>query len=313
MTSAPGASNGRRPRPGLRRLVVAVAGSLLKLCGRLRVASNVPRETLGGERPVVVPLRRRADLLYAFEATIGAAGRRDVALDTGSNLLLLRGETADALRFDRDATCRIYLQGSDASAWRFVRRGRVPSLRLHGDGAAAEFRDVEAVSPETWAFSDLAGGTLFAHGLLTLDLPGERLMFERGELPPPDGATIFACSDVKGVLAAEVSVSGESFFATIDTGFVGGLAAPRALAARLPKRLRAEPIVFETAHGPRISAVGVLEATLAWGAFRLTDVPLVVQEGAPLLGLAVLRRFVITFDHRNRRLRLATPPAPAAS
>jgi hypothetical protein len=271
---------------------------------------SVPERTEIEGGVVEAPLRKGSDGLYAVELGFADGVRRRAVVDSGSGLLLLRAEDADALGLDDRGS--ILLHGSDRSALTTMRSGVLGEVRLDGDAGAARFFDVEAFSLEGTALPILVGATLFDAGLLTLDFARERLRFEPGELPEADGATILDYEDVGGVPAIDVVVGDVRLRAVVDSGFNGGLGVSESDAAGLRAVLSAKPAEFFSVHGTKSNRFGRLVDPLRFGAHTVGNASLTVGLNDTLLGLQVLRRFVVTFDRRNQRVRFALPPENAS-
>lgn len=303
MTHRPSNLALRRARAAV--LALLVSAGLGAGCTQVSVPERTEIE--GGV--VEAPLRKGADGLYAVELAFPDGVRRRAVVDSGSGLLLLRAADADALGIDKSGSTML-LHGSDRSALTTMRSGVLGEVRLDGAAGAARFFDVEAFSFESSYLPNLVGATLFDAGLLTLDFARERLRFEPGELPEADGATILDYEDVGGVPAIEVAVGDVRLRAVVDSGFNGGLGVTEHDAAGLRAVLSAKPAEFFSVHGTKSNRFGRLVEPLRFGAHTVGNASLTVGLNDTLLGLQVLRRFVVTFDRRNRRVRFA--PAPEA-
>jgi hypothetical protein len=149
---------------------------------------------------------------------------------------------------------------------------------------------------------------LFAEYLVTLDFPRGVLRIASGELPPPDGREVFAFDGQRRIAQIPIRVAGTEVAADIDTGAMGGLTLPASLAGTL--RLAAPPVPVGSAmtvSGPIELSGAALQGDVSIGRYLLTQpwaefTPAFAHAN---VGIDVLSRFALTFDQKNRRLRLA--------
>lgn len=178
---------------------------------------------------------------------------------------------------------------------------RLPSLRL----GTRELRDVEAlVDPflDRVHHDGVLGTPAYDRVLLTLDYPASQIRVEEGSLKSG-----FACApDFPDRCAVPITLAGEPRLAIIDTAAKRPLLVPRDVA----KTLRLHSRESGVAAGPQTGTVAVEDATLDGDvviAGHRVPAPAITIHDRPriLIGSGLLRRFVVTFDLRNRKVRFA--------
>jgi CubicO group peptidase (beta-lactamase class C family) len=189
---------------------------------------------------------------------------------------------------------------------------RIDSIELGGarfSGLTAAVRDYRSLGrPET--VDGILGFAFFSDCLLTLDYPGARVRLSHGALPVAEGREVLDFRSPRGVPSVTLRVAGQEMEADVDAGSQGGLALPETLAATLPLagplevvgRARTTSNTFEIKAAPLAGDVQIGGLTLSRP--RLEFQPLFPQAN---IGSRVLRDLVVTFDLRNRRLRLRRP------
>jgi hypothetical protein len=179
-----------------------------------------------------------------------------------------------------------------------------------------EFRHVPALSREynrsakLPPIAGILGYNLFDGYLLTLDFIAKRVRLERGALPPADGKTVLDYEAPYDTPIVEMTMAGLRLVADIDSGDIG-ISFPQALVQALPHL--GEPRVVGTgrtiSNEFQVSEVK-LRGNLRIGEHELTD-PVVrfneIHDNINL-GAAFLGGYVVTFDQKNRRVRIVGRP-----
>ncbi len=154
----------------------------------------------------------------------------------------------------------------------------------------------------------IIGYHCFRELLLTLDFPNQQLILQRGALPGPDGQDVFELSPGKAVPELVVSVGQTKVELLIDSGSTGCVT----LAEPIAKTLSFHATPFE---GRSTVASGVvsnhrarLKGKLDFGRHVVIDpiiswIPKV--EGRGLLGMGILKHFVVTFDQASGLVRFS--------
>ena len=156
----------------------------------------------------------------------------------------------------------------------------------------------------------------FEKFLLTLDPVAGEMSLARGNLPRPDGQTVFSTRGRDERPWLKVSIAGNKETLLVDSGAAGtGISINKI--ERFP--LQGEPRVFSSSV--RLSRIEKHSAARLDGAVTLAGLTFeepVIEDvpGTQLLGGEMLQYFVMTLDQRKRRLSLRptrsepVPPAP---
>ena len=176
-----------------------------------------------------------------------------------------------------------------------------------------EFRNVKALSrdynrsPKLPAIAGILGYNLFADHLLTFDFPGKRVRIDKGALPPPDGKTVLAYEAPYDTPIVDITMGGFRLLADIDSGDTNAITFPESLAKLLPHL--SEPKVVGT--GRTISNEFPVSEVKLRGVLRVGEHEIVdpTIRFNPIhdninLGAGFLADYVITFDQKNRRVRI---------
>lgn len=153
-------------------------------------------------------------------------------------------------------------------------------------------------------FDGVLGFSAFRDFLLTLDYPHARMAVSRGALPPPDNREVFDAQGADDRPWVAASAGGRTHRLLIDTGY----SATFALRPQQDLGWRAAPVpvsAFVRLRTIELREAGRLDAEMRIGAHRFSA-PLVylTANSTELLGGQVLKHFSVTFDQRNRRVRL---------
>ena len=259
---------------------------------------SVPMDSWGG-RPVVL-------------AGINGEGPFRLLIDTGT--------TAAAI-LDDDLAKKLGIPTADETALHgSVGEGDLLEVETITIGDA-EFSKVRAIRSDFSGFmppgpktpDGILGLPLFEDCLLTLDYPGSKVIFQLGELPPPNGETIEYSPDKQrdfGV-TIELSVAGVTVKAHVDTGSPAFVALPISFEEKLP--LADKPRVVGRARTPQGESeirLATLDGTVKIGAhefvrpkLEFNDLGPMVKYGCGNVGSRLLKDFALTLDQRNRRAR----------
>ena len=264
---------------------------------RLEAASDrseLAMRTFGG-RPVV-------------EVMIDGNGPYDFVLDTGAGGTVLSSELAEELGLETTGSMRV----------------RDP---VHEDGVEAPI-----VAVPTLAFGDftihgmesptisekrMPKGENAPRGVLSLnsmpglmatfDYEGERMIFEKGELPEADGQEILEYKAPMGVPELPIMIGGHEFSAHLDTGSGRGLMLPMEHAESLGLEGKLKEIGKGRLVGGEITIFEApFKGDVKIGKHVISDPSIRFAEGMPHVnvGGAILSQYVLTIDPANHRLRL---------
>jgi hypothetical protein len=180
----------------------------------------------------------------------------------------------------------------------------------------AEFRNVIAVvRPQriTKDYPDvdgILGFALFTDYLLTLDYPAMQVRLARGTVPAANDTDILNFEIENRIPIVELAIGRIHVPAHIDSGnFVAGFILPEEVVEQL--QLQSEAITVGGARSVtnRIQLKQVqLRDTIRLGGFQFPQPTIAFPALSDTnLGFKVLRDFVLTFDQKNRRLKLDRP------
>ena len=150
----------------------------------------------------------------------------------------------------------------------------------------------------------ILGYPAFRDVLLTLDYPAEEIRVTSGRLGRPDGREIFPYRGSRRPHLDAV-VGGRRMKVLLDSGATGGF-------ALLPTKGLAwsvEPRPMKTAAGVGHVTVregGRLADAIHLGPLRFEAPIVTLLEDESLVGWHVLRHFVLTFDQKQKRIRMQT-------
>jgi hypothetical protein len=171
--------------------------------------------------------------------------------------------------------------------------------------------DMASVVPEFSAAArprGLLGSSAWGERLLTIDYPSWRIALAPGALPEADGEDVVSLLLQPAEKALAVMVAGVRVGCELDLQSTAGLVLPESLASTLP--LLKPPVeagVVRTRHGVLNVREGQLAGNVTFGtaAFVRPEIQFSAQLKTPLVGGAWLQDFVVIFDLKNRRARLA--------
>jgi hypothetical protein len=170
------------------------------------------------------------------------------------------------------------------------------------------FRNVLAFVHPLPATGGNLGFEFFNDYLLTLDWAGGELRLARGELPDPDGKQILPFTYERNIPEIEIDIASLRLTAALDSGGAGEIILPPALAEKLPLVNPPEAAgTIENLFGDSWELLRArLDGTVRIGAFVFENPVLLFSEWPEgvNIGREILNGFVLTFDQKNRRVRL---------
>jgi hypothetical protein len=177
----------------------------------------------------------------------------------------------------------------------------------------AEFRNVTAVVRPQRITKDypeidgILGFALFTDYLLTLDYPAMQVRLARGVLPPANGGDILNFEIENRIPVIELAIGRIHVPAHIDSGnFVAGFILPEEIVEQLQLQSAAITVGGARSVTNRIQLKQVqLRDTIRLGRFEYPQPTIAFPALSDTnIGFNVLRDFVITFDQKNRRMKL---------
>jgi hypothetical protein len=257
---------------------------------------------------VVLPMQPYG-VYPAVEASVNGTGPYLFLIDTGAN-----GKS----RLDKSVAAKLRLQATGtatagtavASATAQLRTIQIERLEL----GAIRFTDVPSLvnAYNTVDYLPDIGGILafdlFADRLLTLDFCKRQVVIDRGELPPPGRSGVIQYEDREGIPYVKGKLGSQQITFLFDTGDIRALDLPievlrTQFLANFPRpHSSASGLGFQTSNLRRVE----LEDPLTIGAatFLHIDATFSPEWHVPIIGSALLRRAVVTFDQKHKRMKI---------
>ena len=244
----------------------------------------------------VVEVKLNGQGPFAFMIDTGAGMQADIDTSVAARLKLL--PSGRAINGDPS--------GENDRA---VDIARIDSITFGG----AEFRDVTAVvRPQriTKDYPDvdgILGFALFTDYLLTLDYPAMQVRLARGTLPAANGGDILNFEIENRIPVIEVAIGKLRVRAHVDSGnFVAGFLLPEEIVEQL--RLLSPPVTVGRARSVSNQIEmkqAQLRDTIQIGRFDYPQARITFPALSDTnVGFKVLSEFALTFDQKNRRLKL---------
>ena len=259
------------------------------------------------DRTVVAPMHMRG-LMPVVEVKLNGQGPFAFMIDTGAGMQAdIDTSVAQRLKLPLNG---IAVNGDPSGENdREVETTTIDSIGF-GD---AEFRNVTAVvRPQriTKDYPDvdgILGFALFNDYLLTLDYRSMQVRVARGTLPAANGADILNFEIENRIPVIEVAIGRIRVRAHIDSGnFVAGFILPEEIVEQL--QLVSQPVVVGRARcvSNQIELKQVqLKDTIRIGGFDFPQPTITFPALSDTnVGFKVLRDFALTFDQKNRRVKL---------
>ncbi len=280
-------------------LIVLLAS--INISAQKKVSVDLPMKSRGLMPAVEVMVNGKGPFLFAIDTGAGGLARVDSSLMKQLGLKTVgQAQAGDG-------------SGQNTRTLDVV---RLDSLKV-GD---IEFKDVEGItrdyntSPNLPKIDGILGFNLFAEYLLTLDFPAKRVRIESGELPKANAENIVNFENPNGIAVVEISVGSQKVKADIDSGnLVSGFILPTAIVEK--SSLASQPVVVGRARtvsndveikqvrlkdSIRLASFEFKEPTVSYPALSVAN-----------FGAASMQNFALTFDQKNKRVRLEKAKAAA--
>jgi len=261
-----------------------VVTALLLLAGSITVAAEprvISRDLCSGLW--MVPLE--------WASKSGAVHRLDAVFDTGGSGLFIDPDSLERLSGRRIAPgTRVRMEGVSAAGLEFSKFR--PEVREMDHLAVALGRGYDVFLP-FFAFRDF---------LLVLDYPAREMRLERGELPQPDGTTLFSARGTDRRPWIEVDLGATTRRLLIDSGSNGRIA----LRDLYGLSWQTPPLplkVSATFRGDRHNPIGRIADTIEVANLVFHQPIVSITDDTELIGAEILKHFKVTFDQKNRRVR----------
>ncbi len=277
--------------------------SQLAAVAQKKTAVDLPMKSRGATPAVEVMVNGKGPFLFAIDTGAQGAARVDSSLVAQLGLKV----TGQALGSD----------GSGRNA-RSLDTVKLDSIKI-GD---IEFREVSAItrdynlSPNLPKIDGILGFNLFAEYLLTLDFPAKRVRVETGELPKSNGENILNFENPNGVAIVEIQVGSQKVKAHIDSGnMVGGFILSTAVVEK--SNMASQPVMVGKARtvSNEIEIKQVrLKDTIRLGNFEFAEPTVTFPALSDAnIGASILQNFALTFDQKNKRVKLEKTKAIAGT
>jgi len=262
----------------------------------------------------VAPMQMRG-LMPVVEVKLNGQGPFAFMIDTGAGMQA-DIDVSVAARLNLRANGRVLNGDPSGLNDREVSTATIDSLTI-GSAAGArsgvEFRNVTALVRQHRITKDypdvdgILGFALFADYLLTLDYPAMQVTLSRGALPPANRTDILSFEIENRIPVIEVGVGKIRVRAHVDSGnFVAGFILPEEIVEQL--QLLSTPVTVGSARSVsnRIELKQVqLRDAINIGHFSFPQATVQFPALSDTnVGFKVLRDFVVTFDQKNRRMKL---------
>ncbi len=240
----------------------------------------------------------------------------------------LNGQGPFAFMIDTGAGMQADIDPSVAARLKLRSNGRA----INGDPSGENDREVETATIDSIAFSNaefrnvtavvrpqritkdypevdgILGFALFTDYLLTLDYRSMQVRVARGTLPTVNGTDILNFEIENHIPVIEVVIGKIRVPAHIDSGnFVAGFILPEEIAEQL--QLLTQPVTVGRARSVSNQIQlkqAQLKDTIRIGGFDFPQPTITFPALSDTnVGFKVLREFALTFDQKNRRVKLA--------
>lgn len=270
------------------------AGNLAEtLAQRKSAVVEVPM-SFSGTRPVIeVMINSKGPFRFLVDTGAGGMARADVSLVERLGLSVVGEESSS------DA-------GNKTKG--ILNKVKFDTLSIKD----LQFRDVTAYSrnynTSTYLshIDGILGFDIFADYLLTLDYSNRKVRIEHGALPKADGKQILNFQMIQGNPAIDIFIGDIKTSALIDSGNIRAVDLSSEFLKKIP--LVSSPRTIGRGGGVSgeydLKEVQ-LQETLSIGAFSFPEPSVTFSDvfDEVNIGSSLLRKFRVTFDQKNRRIR----------
>lgn len=263
----------------------------VELAGREAV---FPMGSFGG-RPVV-------------DVRIDGMGPYRFVFDTGASGNAVSKSLVETLKLESAGKAKVHTGGGRDEDVDLLRARRIEV----GEGAAVAGTvlaaiDLSRVFPGPADPVGVLSAGLFRGYLVTFDYPGARIVIQPGDLPPANGADVLAFDPGRRLPGIHITIADVAIEADLDSGSGRALVLPSSYAAKIP----VEGPLTDAGTAKLVNREIALKRGEVRGSLRIGrwtfDRPSVLfADEAPgaNVGYEILRRFAVTLDRKNGRLRL---------
>jgi len=250
---------------------------------------NVPTQT--NEVPMLT-----INGLPAVEVFINGSGPYRFVIDWGANIFAMSPVLAGELQLP---SLGVDIMGNQ--------NAHVALLKIDD----TEFQDLTVVLDPFFSQSEedgVLGRNVYESLLTTLDYPAQRVRWEKGQLPEPDGKGVLAYSPTEGgAPMIEIALGAQNYWAVLDTGASRWIIWPASQIDQLAFKFG--PVKGNLATGPQLGVadtkMGRLSDDITFGSYTISQ-PIVdiIDRPEILIGSRLLKNFTVTLDQQNQRVSL---------
>lgn len=278
------------------KLVVPSLGCALLLAS----CSAEPKQRTVLDGPAVIETTQCRDD-FLVEVLINGTIPATMLIDTGAPGLMVDFDIAEQIAdTENEEITFMDAVGNEIAATELGRLSQVQIGALTVFDVEAFAMDLEELSGAmTVDIDGILGFPLFADVLLTLDYPGKQVRVAHGSIDQEESMPMFREYPVPII---ELKLGDTDVPFCIDSGSSHGFSVP----GGGPLHYVQDPI--PTSAGMALGGIGYifaarLDDSVTLAGVRYDEPVIEVSTVQPLLGTKILRRYEITFDQRNARVR----------
>jgi hypothetical protein len=258
---------------------------------------TIPMQDIGG-RPVV-------DLM------ISGKGPYRFILDTGAVTTVVSEELSRDLSLSAPEGMQVAsASGGPPPAIVMISEIRIGQAVL--EGMIAAVRPLGGLISGENAPRGILSAASFPGYLLTFDYPGKRISIKKGALGGADSKTSFHYGEDQVLPTVPIRIAGHDTEVHLDTGSGYGLVLPTKFLKELPLASQPKEVGrARTGGGEFPVSVARVDGAVELGQYILDVGQVSFSDARPgpgpavgNIGYEVLRRFVVTLDSKNRRIKI---------
>ena len=242
---------------------------------------------------------------------INGKGPYRFVLDTGATTTVVSDELSRELSLTPPAGVQVAsVGGGPAPAIVVIHDLRIGDAVL--EGVIAAVMPLGSLLKGENAPRGVLSAANFPGYLLTYDYPGKQISIKKGALGSADSKDTFQYTEEQVLPTVPIRIAGHDTEVHLDTGSAFGLTLPVKFLTEVP--LASQPKTsgrVRTGGGEFPVSIARLNGTVELGRYKLDADEVRFSDARPgpepatgNIGYDVLRRFVVTLDSKNRRIRL---------
>jgi hypothetical protein len=242
------------------------------------------------------------------QVTLNGKGPYPFLLDTGAHVSVVSQDLADELKLESTGNAQLNPPaGGPAMGGKLFQIKELQLSDVRITGLTCLSMDLSRMFSGSDAPRGVLSAASFPGQLLTFDYPHSQIRIRAGELPAPDGATVFEYEPAGRLPAIPVNVAGVSLRLDLDSGSPGGITLPGEYMDKLP--LGARPVEVGKARIMNTEFTvfaASLKGSFVVGKYAQQDPRVEFLASFPNgnLGAQFLASFAVTLDSKNHRIML---------